>query len=431
MWDAASKVQHLSLDTDQLEALFQLLESKALQKSMKGVEEVRLIEHRRAHNLSIELSGIRKPFQEIRAALIVLDDSCLTVEQLLSLSRAVPDESERKELELYLCGEHPRYREMTDVTCLGTVERYFVEIKDIPRLGERISCLAFTRTFESTYEKCESQLGTLVHACHQLKMSNALLKVLQAVLELGNHLNAGTHRGGAVGFKLDTLLKLADVKGTDRKTSLLHFVLQQLLAIDPDISNLLHHLSEVSSASRIQLSAVRGQVGELRLGLRNIHNEVSAAAKTRNVEGSGSGRFIERMTPFYEGAVEQFNALEEKEKDVYRQMEELSKYFGEEYSAQDPLRVMKTLSDFLQLFDRALGMLKSEQEKKATAVKKDPPMRRSSNVVKTTVDKESENLKALRTPQAASSSDLSIASTAEGSEVFCTPETVGSKLGQV
>lgn len=37
----------------------------------------------------------------------------------------------------------------------------------------------------------------------------------------------GTQRGAAAGFKLDTLLKLADVKGTDRKTSLLHFVITQ------------------------------------------------------------------------------------------------------------------------------------------------------------------------------------------------------------
>lgn len=35
-------------------------------------------------------------------------------------------------------------------------------------------------------------------------------------------------RGAAAGFKLDTLLKLADVKGTDRKTSLLHFVVSQV-----------------------------------------------------------------------------------------------------------------------------------------------------------------------------------------------------------
>lgn len=43
----------------------------------------------------------------------------------------------------------------------------------------------------------------------------------------------GTQRGAAAGFKLDTLLKLADVKGTDRKTSLLHFVITQARSTPP------------------------------------------------------------------------------------------------------------------------------------------------------------------------------------------------------
>ena len=42
------------------------------------------------------------------------------------------------------------------------------------------------------------------------------------------HPPQGTRNGAAAGFKLDTLLKLADVKGTDRKTSLLHFVIAQV-----------------------------------------------------------------------------------------------------------------------------------------------------------------------------------------------------------
>ncbi|RRT85663.1 hypothetical protein B296_00008646 [Ensete ventricosum] len=42
-------------------------------------------------------------------------------------------------------------------------------------------------------------------------------------------MNDGTFRGGAQAFKLDTLLKLADVKGTDGKTTLLHFVVQEII----------------------------------------------------------------------------------------------------------------------------------------------------------------------------------------------------------
>lgn len=133
------------------------------------------MEHRRAHNICIELSGIRKPFAEIKVclhscaiapcciyscqrwsvlnqlfknlqcihtlflfcsaqsgiwpcttlahspppvptthpwqdALLRMDDSALTVEQLAALGRAVPDDTERKELELYLRGEHPKYK---------------------------------------------------------------------------------------------------------------------------------------------------------------------------------------------------------------------------------------------------------------------------------------------------------------------------------
>ena len=39
-----------------------------------------------------------------------MDASALSVEQLSVLSRAVPDDQERKDVELYLAGAHPKYR---------------------------------------------------------------------------------------------------------------------------------------------------------------------------------------------------------------------------------------------------------------------------------------------------------------------------------
>ena len=42
-------------------------------------------------------------------------------------------------------------------------------------------------------------------------------------------MNVGTNRGDAKAFKLDTLLKLVDIKGTDGKTTLLHFVVQEII----------------------------------------------------------------------------------------------------------------------------------------------------------------------------------------------------------
>ncbi|KAJ0027939.1 hypothetical protein Pint_36000 [Pistacia integerrima] len=42
-------------------------------------------------------------------------------------------------------------------------------------------------------------------------------------------MNVGTNRSDAHAFKLDTLLKLVDVKGVDGKTTLLHFVVQEII----------------------------------------------------------------------------------------------------------------------------------------------------------------------------------------------------------
>ena len=80
----------------------------------------------------------------------------------------------------------------------------------------------------TTTAQCLEQMGVLAAACAELRDCPPFMKLLQAVLELGNHLNQGTQRGAAAGFRLDTLLKLADVKGVDRKTSLLHFVVKQV-----------------------------------------------------------------------------------------------------------------------------------------------------------------------------------------------------------
>lgn len=59
--------QTAAVNVDELESLFAVLESSALRRlTAARATEICLIEHRRAHNISIELSGIRKPFPAIK-----------------------------------------------------------------------------------------------------------------------------------------------------------------------------------------------------------------------------------------------------------------------------------------------------------------------------------------------------------------------------
>ena len=141
------------INFQELESMFQILEVKTNKLSKSKVSEIRFVDQKRAYMISIELSGIRKPFRDIKEALMNADDSCLTVDNLHALSRSLPDPSELRDIDEYLEGRHITYRGMSDPTKLGIVERYFAEIRCVPRLEQRIRCMLFARTAEGLMEK--------------------------------------------------------------------------------------------------------------------------------------------------------------------------------------------------------------------------------------------------------------------------------------
>ncbi|CAL5223204.1 g5679 [Coccomyxa viridis] len=348
------------------------MENQAMKKLVKvRNEDILLIEHRRAHNICIELAGVRMPFPDIKEALWRMEDSRLSVEQLTALSRAVPEEQERRDIGLFLKGEHPKHRGVSEAGLLGTVERYFAEIMPIPRLQQRIDCFIFTRSFEPAMQRVRGQLEVLMSASEELMACGDFMILLRAVLTLGNHLNEGTMRGSASGFKLDTLLKLADVKGTDRKTSLLHFVLEQLLKEEnASVGTLSAQLKSIHPAANLQVSAIKQGIAELRAGLKKAESEISMAADLVGADEGAAlmAQFANMMAAFHTSAVAAVARTEEHEASVYGSMKSVTAYFGEDWDANDPSRVLRVIRDFMNLFNKAqheieAKKLKEEEER--------------------------------------------------------------------
>ena len=53
--------------------MLQIMENKTLRKLVRTrSEEILLVEHRRAHNICIELAGIRLPFPAIKVTLLLI-----------------------------------------------------------------------------------------------------------------------------------------------------------------------------------------------------------------------------------------------------------------------------------------------------------------------------------------------------------------------
>lgn len=79
------------------------------------------------------------------------------------------------------------------------------------------------------------------------------------------------------GFKLSLLLKLENIKATDRKTSLLQFCIQQAADQVEGILELPETMAPVKRAARLQVTAVDTLLAELRTGISEAKQQVVAA----------------------------------------------------------------------------------------------------------------------------------------------------------
>ena len=190
--------------------------------------------------------------------------------------------------------------------------------------------------------------------------SKLFLKLLEAVLKTGNRMNVGTARGGAMAFKLDTLLKLADVKGADGRTTLLHFVVQEMIRSQkpaaaraaPDIAaGLAAELTSVRKTATVDLDVLTTSVSGLSHGLSRIRALVGA-----DLAGDERGRcFVALMAPFVAQAGEVIRELEDGERRVLAHVRDITEYYHGDVGRDEasPLRIFVIVRDFLAMLERA------------------------------------------------------------------------------
>ncbi|KAK4381856.1 Formin-like protein 1 [Sesamum angolense] len=151
-------------------------------------------------------------------------------------------------------------------------------------------------------------------------------------------MNVGTNRGDAHAFKLDTLLKLVDVKGADGKTTLLHFVVQEIIrsegarlyggsatetsAMNDDakcrklglqvVSGLSSELSSVKKAAAMDAEVLSNDVSKLSKGIADI-GEVIRLNKPISMEESSTNKFSDSMNSFMKKAEEEIIRIQAQE----------------------------------------------------------------------------------------------------------------------
>lgn len=338
-----------SFDVDEMEWMFRKnpvdnkkpddQKKKDAAKEAAQPQTVLLLDPKRQQNVSIAIARFRMSATDIKNAIYALDGSKLTSEILNVLISISPTLEEQDLMKNY----------DGDEKLLGNVEKFFLELLTIPRYTQRIKCFRYKLQFENRILETQAQLDTLVAATDQVSESDKFRRVLENVLKIGNYLNGSTPRGGAYGFKLDTLTKLHTLKSVDPRITLMHFLLRQLEEKSPDVIAVAGEVPHIGEAKRLSLDQLRADLSSYNTELAMLQGQVRAS-KSDKIEGD---KFYEQMAPFAKDAAEvleelgrDFNALE-------RSYHELVSSFGEDPRKMGPMEFFSILEEFVTEFKKA------------------------------------------------------------------------------
>ncbi|KAJ6834117.1 formin-like protein 6 [Iris pallida] len=383
--DEASKAPEF--DMSELESLF----SAAMPNSDRGSadkssgraslghksDKVHLIDLRRANNCEIMLTKVKMPLADLMSSVLALDDSLLDADQVDNLIKFCPT---KEEMDL-LKGINGKKEN------LGKCEQYFLELMKVPRVESKLRVFSFKIQFRSQVADLSGNLNIVNSSSTEIRNSAKLKRIMQTILSLGNALNQGTARGSAIGFRLDSLLKLIDTRARNNKMTLMHYLCKVLADKLPELLDFPKDLVSLEAASKIQLKSLAEEMQAISKGLEKVEQELTASEN----DGRVSENFRKTLKEFLIVAEAEVRALTSLYSNVGRNADALTLYFGEDPARCPFEQEVTTLVNFVRMFIRAheenckqqemekkKAQKEAENEKmKLNAQKKDPELLRS------------------------------------------------------
>eukprot|EP00252_Welwitschia_mirabilis_P014797 TRINITY_DN3279_c0_g2_i1.p1 TRINITY_DN3279_c0_g2~~TRINITY_DN3279_c0_g2_i1.p1 ORF type:complete len:1110 (+),score=268.25 TRINITY_DN3279_c0_g2_i1:355-3684(+) len=302
-------------------------------------DRVHLVDLRRSNNCEIMLTKVKMPLPDVLSAVMSLDDTILDSDQVENLIKFCPTKEEMDLLKGYT----------GDKENLGRCEQFFLEMMKVPRVESKLRVFLFKIQFSSQVADLRKELSIVKSASQEVRESLKLRKIMQTILSLGNALNQGTARGAAIGFKLDSLLKLTDTRARNNKMTLMHYLCKVLASKLPELLDFHKDLVHLEAASKIQLKSLAEEMQAINVGLRKVEQELSA---TEN-DGPVSEGFRTILKDFLHSAEAEVRGLTSLYSEVGQNADALARYFGEDPARCPFEQVVSTLVTFMAMFKRA------------------------------------------------------------------------------
>lgn len=367
------------------------------------------------------MGRLKKNPQDIKSWIANCDKKYLTPEIVSELKSLFPVKPEAFEEEKTALLAYPNPSELTKN------EFVLYELLSVPRIREKLTVLSFDLDVAQRLTEAKSELRVVSMAIKELK-NDKLKKILEIALAAGNYLNSGGRNGKApaLGFKLDSLLKMNEVVSPKQKVSLLQFIIQQLYDKHPELANFYEEMPSLEPATAA-IGSLGTEIGAIKKGATELKGEMTKCSGAA-AANPGEGKWAEALTKSDLALSAELNILDEKMKEI----NDIMSYFGE---TGDAAQFFAQWLKFVQTFQKTVKTIETKKAREEATKKKEEEKKRKADEKAllegfVTGIKTNGSLRGLKPEQKAMMAGLSKAAQAKDEEGLITQISTSLKSGQ-
>ncbi|NXD43775.1 FHDC1 protein, partial [Copsychus sechellarum] len=341
IWTIAARPQY-QIDTKTIEELFGQQEeakpqdsrNRSLKSSFKETkEEVSILDAKRSMNIGIFLKQFKKSAESIIEDIYNGRSQPYGSELLHEFLKLLPEAEEVKKLKAFA----------GDVSKLSQADSFMYLLIQVPNYALRIEAMVLEREFSPSCASLQDDMKIIRRATKELMTCEELHSILHLVLQAGNIMNAGGYAGNAVGFKLSSLLKLADTKANKPGMSLLHFVALEAQKKDAALLNFSEKIRSVHDAARLSIDSVEAELHSLSVKTRSVKDTIRRDPK-----------LFHQMENFLQFAVRYLKELEHQKGELQKEGSALIDFFCEDKETMKLDECFQIFRDFCIRFNTAV-----------------------------------------------------------------------------
>ena len=227
----------------------------------------------------------------------------------------------------------------------------------VERLKAKLEIMSFMSSFFEMLHSIQPRISSVYSASKNTHNAKKFQKILEIILAFGNYMNS-SKKGSAYGFRLKSLDSLAITKSSDKKTTIVHFLVDVVNKKYPELKNFESELRYIDKAMQFPLENIMSDVRELEIGMNKTKKELEARMNTpNNLKTATSTQRTMALKDFCDNAGTQLMKLKEDAEGAQKAFNACLDHYGE-----DPKDKETDTNTFFALLKRFCDSWKKAEE---------------------------------------------------------------------